>query len=350
MSKFKSILLEKLSAMRNFYLKCMVAIFKTINILIIIASISWIAFYYISIDDISNKYIKSGQRVVYDMSAHQFMLGSDPKNLGKVPNELMIPVTKRTNSETTQDNLENKSNTSSEEINKPFNKEAANKKAKIAILVANLGLSESNTKLALNMPNWISVGISPYAANIASWEDTFYKKGHEIYTDLPMESLDDQKFDYGNLSMLSYSTDEQNIKNYEAISSKFKKSKGFYFIGQEQFTKSDKAPAIFEMLKRSNMTFIYASESTENKATINMIRSIGVKYITNPIVIDNDLSNFIINSKLKELMDKAVKNGVAFGVTRPYPITLNALLSWIEENKDNTSIEFVKISDIIDYK
>lgn len=348
MSSLKSNLVNKISAIKNFYLKCMVAIFKTINLLIILSVISWVIFYYLSLDEVSNKYIKSGQRVVYDMQSHQFALGSDPKNLGKVSDELMVPVVKRNNDIVV--NNEVVSQKPSEEVNKPFNKEAASKKSKIAILVANLGLSDSNTKLAINMPSWIAVGISPYSANIPFWEDSFYRKDHEIYTELPMESLDDQKFDYGNLSMLSYATDEQNIKNYENIVSKFKSAKGFYFIGQEQFTKSDKAPVVFEMLKRSNMNFIYASESQENKSTITMLRSIGIKYITNPIIIDNDLSNFVINAKLKELMDKAVKNGAAFGVTRPYPITLNAILSWIEENKDNTAIEFVKISDIIDYK
>ncbi|MBN8828325.1 MAG: divergent polysaccharide deacetylase family protein [Sphingobacteriia bacterium] len=316
----------------------------------IIISIVYVLYFYIFLQNVRNETsVKEGQKVIYDLKNLKFLAFNRPGEKEKTTAEeikIETPSINKVEGEASN-NIPNKHPATETSANAAASQQqaAVNKfKPKIGFLVINLGLSESATKMAFSLQPYVGIGISPYSANIPYWENEFVSENHEIYVELPLEPIDYKNEDKGFLSILSYNTNKQNFDNLNNIIKKFNKLNGFYTFGNEKFSSSDKALAVYKTIAEKGYKLIY-SDSLTLDATKNLKGS-KVRYLTNPIVIDYELTNEAIETRMKILYDTALSTGYAFAIARPYPISIKIISNWIDSHKDDDKISIVNISEL----
>lgn len=220
---------------------------------------------------------------------------------------------------------------------------------KIAVMVANAGLSKTTTNAINALPQQVAVGITPYASEISMWVDLFTAKGHDIYAGLPLESTV-INVDNGYLALLSYNTKENNLKNFHEILDKFKTASGvgiagIYVLGDEGFSGTDQAMEVFSEIKRSVKQTLYLNSSLP-KYTKALFESTNIDYIFGAIVVDDTLAQDSINYYLSVALERAKKDGSCLIVLRPYPISVMIVEKWLEEMINNGSVQLVRINEL----
>ena len=94
----------------------------------------------------------------------------------------------------------------------------ADRKPRIALIISNLGLSDTYTKATLELlPEDITLSFSHVAPRLKSWVREARQKGHEILLDIPMEPIGFPKNDPGRATLLTSSNEVENLNRLEHI-------------------------------------------------------------------------------------------------------------------------------------
>ncbi|MBN9542331.1 MAG: divergent polysaccharide deacetylase family protein [Alphaproteobacteria bacterium] len=321
----------------------------------ILVVLAIIYFYAIEQNNRDDKAEVNSQKVVYDTKEDKFIVfnKAQKKDVSAVQNDNAGDkksdtvnaqvIDKKVQENTTNQNMQ--ANTP-DAATQPATPKVDKVLPKVAFLVVNLGLSESATKMSLSLPPEVAIGISTYSANIPYWENEFANDGHDIFAELPLEPEDYKTEDRGFLSILSYNTNKQNQDNFNAIIKKFSKIIGFYTFGNEIFSSSDKAKTFYKLVKDKGLKVVYGASNIEIDIA-KLFRVLGIGFINSPVVLDTEVTEDYINKQLNTLVANAQKNGRAYAIIRPYPISIRLITNWIDKNKKKSDVKIVKITDII---
>ena len=94
----------------------------------------------------------------------------------------------------------------------------ADRKPRIALIIKNLGLSDTYTKATLELlPEDITLSFSHVAPRLKNWVREARQKGHEILLDIPMEPIGFPKNDPGRATLLTSSNEVENLNRLEHI-------------------------------------------------------------------------------------------------------------------------------------
>lgn len=200
---------------------------------------------------------------------------------------------------------------------------------RIAILLANLGLSQSATKAAIQqLPGSVTLGFVPYARGLEAWMNEARAAGHEVFLELPMEPFDYPESDPGPHTLLTTLDDRDNIDRLDWLLSRTAGYVGVTNFMGDKFTSSPESIGpVLEALRDRGLMFLDARTSRESVAG-DIATKIKLPRALNNRFLDIEASRVAIDARLLELEEIARTVGYAVGIGFPYPVTLERIASW----------------------
>ncbi|PPR76501.1 MAG: hypothetical protein CFH01_01913, partial [Alphaproteobacteria bacterium MarineAlpha2_Bin1] len=231
---------------------------------------------------------------------------------------------------------------------RPYN--IKNKRPKIAILLAGLGLSEGATNSAIQeLPGSVTLSFTPYAPRLEEWIDLSRAAGHEVILELPMESYDYPSSDPGPHTLLTTLDAEKNIERLNFLLSRFTGYVGVTnFLGDKFSDDSTSFKPILEEIRKRGLLLL-ESKINNNNNTSFIATEIDLPHAKNNHFLDIKASRVAIDSKLFELEKIAEKNGLAVGIGFSYPVTMERIAKWSVTLSDK-GIDLVPVSSIASIK
>jgi len=225
-------------------------------------------------------------------------------------------------------------------------------KAKISIIVTNLGLNRRSTELALTLPKQCALGFLPYTKTLKPLLHRAQGKGHEIYLYLPMQTskiVDNP----GRYSLIDNLAPEENAARLNVVLNSHSRYDGIYSSYKEIFTDNSSASEmVFDHLHDRNLIFILgkaakagAGASKSPAGRRNYRKSYDNIMPTN-IVIDEDPDRESIAAKLEELVEIAEDEGIALGYAQGFTLTIEMARSWMQTLK-RRGVKLVPVSELL---
>ena len=224
----------------------------------------------------------------------------------------------------------------------------ADRKPRIALIISNLGLSETYTKAALELlPEDITLSFSHVAPRLKTWVREARQKGHEILLDIPMEPIGFPKNDPGRATLLTSSNEVENLNRLEHI---MKQAGGYVgllgTLGTKFMLHSETFLPVLKSIKQRGLIYV-DSRSTSRSLGPELASSIQLPKAFNNVFVDREPSQEKIKNKLDELERIALKRRFAVGIAQPFPITIEILSQWTERLKSK-QIALAPITAIVD--
>ena len=224
----------------------------------------------------------------------------------------------------------------------------ADRKPRIALIISNLGLSDTYTKATLELlPEDITLSFSHVAPRLKSWVREARQKGHEILLDIPMEPIGFPKNDPGRATLLTSSNEVENLNRLEHI---MKQAGGYVgllgTLGTKFMLHSETFLPVLRSIKQRGLIYV-DSRSTSRSLGPELASSIQLPKAFNNVFVDKEPSQEKIKNKLDELERIALKRRFAVGIAQPLPITIEILSQWTKELKTK-QIALAPITAIVD--
>jgi polysaccharide deacetylase 2 family uncharacterized protein YibQ len=211
---------------------------------------------------------------------------------------------------------------------RPF--DTADKRPRVAILLAGLGTSDAATEAAIQgLPGAVSLAFWPYSERLDYWIRLARAAGHEVLLNLPMEPENYPDFDPGPKTLLTTLTPQQNLERLEWALSRVTGYVGVADFQGSRFTASrrDLKP-ILETLNQRGLIFV-DSRTTAHSLAPEIAQSIGLPWAANARFIDDpQLSRDAIDARLREIESIARLQKKALAIGQPYPVTLERVAAW----------------------
>ena len=224
----------------------------------------------------------------------------------------------------------------------------ADRKPRIALIISNLGLSETYTKVALELlPEDITLSFSHVAPRLKTWVREARQKGHEILLDIPMEPIGFPKNDPGRATLLTSSNEVENLNRLEHI---MKQAGGYVgllgTLGTKFMLHSETFLPVLKSIKQRGLIYV-DSRSTSRSLGPELASSIQLPKAFINVFVDKEPSQEKIKSKLDELERIALKRRFAVGIAQPFPITIEILSRWTKRLKTK-QIALAPITAVVD--
>ena len=218
----------------------------------------------------------------------------------------------------------------------------------IGIIVSNLGLSESKTRIAISLPAFISLAYSPYTSNIKEWVTTSRSHGHEVFLNVPMEPAEYPNDDPGPLGLLLSASDEEVVLNLRKILGLTSGYIGLVPIMGEAFLQDEPATKqVLEILQLRGISFLDSRTTLSSKAPVIM-ESLGMEGSQVDLALtQSELNADSINQSLAQLVNVVKKNGTAILLINPHNNILSTVAGWIR-TLDSQNIALLPVSAIIE--
>lgn len=200
---------------------------------------------------------------------------------------------------------------------------------KIAIVVGDLGLSQTGTQEALaELPPEVTLGFAPYGASLDRWTAKARQDGHEILLQVPLEPFDYPDNDPGENTLLVGKDARQNIENLHRVMGRLTTYVGVVNYMGARFTSEAAAldPVMQEIALRG---LLYLDDGSSPRSVAE--QSAGKSKATfarADLMIDAIPTPNEITGRLAQLEQIARTRGLAVGVASARPATLKALASW----------------------
>ena len=212
---------------------------------------------------------------------------------------------------------------------RPFN--TADKRPRLAILVADLGMSRTLTDAAVTrLPPAVTLAFDAQSPTIGAWAGRARQEGHEILITVPMEPFDYPRSDPGPHTLL---TTLGNTANLEKLNWSLRQASGYIGIttltGSRFTTDSDKLKQVMSALRERGLMVLDAHAAPHGVVT-ELAHQEHVPVATVNVRIEEDLSPQAIDAALLQLQQAAQLNGHAIGIVPPLPIVIDRLQAWLK--------------------
>ena len=218
---------------------------------------------------------------------------------------------------------------------------------RIAIVMTDIGLSRAAGIGAVGkIPAEVTIAVDPYAKDIDDWVVRARLSGHEVLLELPMESERFPMSDAGPLALNSGIQTEQNMRRLRQVMSRTSVYVGLVAVMGSKFNRADGQlrPLLTEIRDRG-LLFVDGSEG--RSAAPRIAVEIDLPRAVVDVVLDDDPTAGAVAFNLARLEAVARQNGVAVGLARPYPSTVQRLALWAATLADK-GIALVPVTAIAD--
>ncbi len=226
---------------------------------------------------------------------------------------------------------------------RPF--DPADKRPRVAILVAGLGLSDADSRAAIDgLPPAVSVGVSPYSRDPDALLAGARARGREFFVTLPMESQGYPQNDSGVHALMTGVDPGQNDRNLEWVLSRMQGEVGVTGASDglrgERFAAAPGAigPVLKQLAERGLMYVDPRPSASPGQAAFPG------PVVTVTLVVDDVQDPAAIDARLQELEKRARDGDRVVGLAgRPRPVTLERIASWAR-GLDGRGVVLVPVS------
>ncbi len=203
--------------------------------------------------------------------------------------------------------------------------------AKLAIVVAEAGLSEQRTHDALaQLPGQVSLAFDSYAPNLPDQINAARAAGHEALLDVPMEPETYPIEDPGPETLLTQISDRENQHQLRLFMGR---APGAFAIattsGRQFVTESAALSPLLQDLKKRGMGWVDLTLK-DNSTTNALAQRQQLPVASATIMLDDVLTPDRIKAQLASAVALAKKNGSAVIVARMYPLSLSSIAAFAE--------------------
>lgn len=200
---------------------------------------------------------------------------------------------------------------------------------KIALIVTDLGLSQSGTQEALRvLPPAVTLAFAPYGGSLDRWTVKARQGGHELLLQVPLEPFDYPDNDPGENTLLTSADLEKNVENLHMVMARFTTYVGVINYMGGKFTADANAldPVMGEVGKRGLM---YVDDGSSARSVAGKAASKReTPFVRADLVIDAVPTPVEISGRLAQLEQIARTRGLAVGVTSARPAAVRAIADW----------------------
>ncbi|MCD4741492.1 MAG: divergent polysaccharide deacetylase family protein [Desulfobacteraceae bacterium] len=204
----------------------------------------------------------------------------------------------------------------------------------VAIIIDDIGYSRRSTRTIASLDKNITFSVLPFSPHGEELAAELHNSGHQIMLHLPMEPVEYPSVDSGPGSLFADMTPDQLIlqlrKNLDSIP---------YIVGVNNHmgsrltSISAKMNQIFSILKQRDLFFIdsITTGKTRCSSSASLLK---ISFGQRDVFIDNIQNSKYIMGQVRELIEKAEKNGSAIGIAHPYAATAETFkknMSWIKK-------------------
>jgi uncharacterized protein len=197
------------------------------------------------------------------------------------------------------------------------------KKARIAIIIDDMGLSLKAASRLAQIDRDLSFSVLPYTDRSRDVASYLHSRGCDILVHLPMEGTAGKNPGKGailsDMDEDKVSTILENDLNsipYAIGASNHMGSK----ITQDR----DKMTVILDELKKRRLFYI-DSMTAPNSICSDVAKDVGESFARRDVFLDNELNSLYITGQLDKLKKIAMKNGYAIGICHPHEETIAVL-------------------------
>lgn len=213
---------------------------------------------------------------------------------------------------------------------RPF--EAADPRPRISLLVAGLGMSEAESRAAVeSLPGPVSFAVSAYGEKLEPLLQAARDRGHELLVSLPMEPSGYPMNNAGVRSLQTGADQETNQRNLEAVLGRVAGYVGV--TGASDGMRGERFVQIATSFRRvadelSDRGLLYIDARPPAPGTVPL-NAPGLPTRSVDVVIDDPGSRAEIEAKLAQLERVARDRGSALGLASALrPVTLDRLAAW----------------------
>jgi uncharacterized protein len=200
---------------------------------------------------------------------------------------------------------------------------------RIAIILDGLGVSASVTADAIaKLPGPVTLGLMPYASDVAALAERARSQGHEVLLQLPMEPFDYPDNDPGPQALLTSLAPQQNLDRLYWLMSRFQGYVGMSTAMGARFTSAEPSftPVLREAAKRG---LIFLDDGSNPRSLAGRIAGANnVPFAKADVVIDAVPTPLEIDRALGRLETMAREHNVAIGVASALPSSIDHIAKW----------------------
>ncbi len=228
---------------------------------------------------------------------------------------------------------------------RPF--EADEGTPRLPLIVSELGFSRQTIEAALRLPPEVTLSFSPYAPDVADLIAAARNAGHEVLLDMPMEPTSYPADDPGPETLLTALSATDNIERLETVLGRAQGYVGVISHMGSKFTTSPEAMRpVLSVLAERGLLFVDGRTSATS-VTGTLAEQLKLPRALNDRFIDNEATRLAIDEGLAAVESVARRQGVALGVGRPFPMTLDRLAVWLPTLKSR-GIALAPVSAVVD--
>jgi polysaccharide deacetylase 2 family uncharacterized protein YibQ len=212
---------------------------------------------------------------------------------------------------------------------RPF--DAADKRPRIAVIVAGLGLSRAATEAAVRrLPGAVTLAFDhPYADGLEGWTAMARQAGHEVLLTLPLEPNEFPLRDPGPYALLTALEPADNLRRLDFVLGRLGGYVGVLFGLGSRFKADDKQiRPLLKALKGRGLMVVDIKGGTGSLAP-GIAADLGVPRAASDLVLDRVPSKAFIDTQLAALEAAARRSARAVAVGAPYPSTIERLAAWV---------------------
>jgi len=206
---------------------------------------------------------------------------------------------------------------------------AATGKLRIAVLVAGFGGSATASSNALaKLPAAITLGFTPYGADVQNLVARAREAGHEVVLEVPMEPFDYPDSDPGPNTLRAEVDEESNGRKLSWALSRFTGYAGVTNLLGQRFLADETALApVFTQLARRGLYF-YDKDGGPQSLSASIAGRTGTAFAAASATLDAAPSAAEIDKQLSALEDAASAHGSAVGTAFLYPVSVERITLW----------------------
>jgi polysaccharide deacetylase 2 family uncharacterized protein YibQ len=216
---------------------------------------------------------------------------------------------------------------------------------RVAIVLDDMGLSQSRSDRAIALPRPVTLAILPYGNHLHGLVARARTAGHEVMLHLPMEP-NSAAADPGPDALL---TGLPVAELDRRIAANLARMEGYVGVNNHmgsRFTASGRAMRRVMRALRGRQLLFLDSLTTARSTGYRLARKFGIPVVVRDIFLDNDRDPEQIRRQLALTAARARAFGQAVAIGHPYPETLDALESWLPGLADQ-GLVLVPISTLV---
>ena len=221
-----------------------------------------------------------------------------------------------------------------------------NNKAKIAIIIDDMGISPLHTREIMSIAAPLTASFLTYGNAKKEVAEKAHRKGFEIMLHVPM--MPHIKASLAPITLDTEMSDEEIKEKFAEMLARYN---GVEILGVNnhmgsKFTEDEHAMGlIMEILRKRNLYFL-DSKTTPESVGKKVAEEYGVPYISRDVFLDNENDYKYIMGQLLVLEQIAGKKGFVVAIGHPKSETSRALKTWLE-HLNTDKFELVHLTDLL---